>query len=406
MPSLRSMHEIVAADPRAQAKFFLLMSELHYRFIIGVERLHIGRTTLARPRRPVHDDVASSLQPCIAPGTTDVQAPLEAQGRGFTHGHGKGHAVVGPTIKWLRKAVTSGLMPEVQNLRQALLDTAVTVQYDAAREPARQLGVDLRPEPFTRRQQRQSRMDGGVEDNGTKREYVQVTEPVEQPHLERERLLASTQSKEPRCGSAAYRDVPLTGAFQSSFPDYRQMCHFGKLSDASLPAASDARLSFRRLEDIFITNEEGQIQELLLPNGTESSPEAIAADAKQWAAHFAQDVFNNHCSNHEHDCTETCIKYVKKKLEAKQSLRSTKVPSCRFWFFPCGHHRRQAEAATWQTACARAIHRGHRRSQPRVPMPGSARTAVQKYHQRCRAGDRPLQRGFPVLVMRTSTSAR
>mgnify|MGYP003323513258 CR=1 FL=1 len=172
LPSLQQMHQLIAESPRAQAKFFLLMSELHYRFIIGVERLHIGRTTLARPRRPVHDDVASSLQPCIAPGTTDVQAPLEAQGRGFTHGHGKGHAVVGPTIKWLRKAVTSGLMPEVQNLRQALLDTAVTVQYDAAREPARQLGVDLRPEPFTRRQQRQSRMDGGVEDNGTQREYV------------------------------------------------------------------------------------------------------------------------------------------------------------------------------------------------------------------------------------------
>ena len=35
--------------------------------------------------------MASSLQPCIAPGTTDVQAPLEAHGRGFTHGHGKGH---------------------------------------------------------------------------------------------------------------------------------------------------------------------------------------------------------------------------------------------------------------------------------------------------------------------------
>ena len=67
--------------PREQAEFFLLMSELHYRFILGVERLHTGRK----------DDVASSLQPCIAPGTTDVQAPLEAQGRGFTHGHGKGH---------------------------------------------------------------------------------------------------------------------------------------------------------------------------------------------------------------------------------------------------------------------------------------------------------------------------
>ena len=91
MPSLRRMHEIVAADPRSQAKFFLLMSELHYRFLVGIERLHIGRAVLAHPLHFVQDDVASSLQPCIAPGTTDVQAPLEAQGRGFTHGHGKGH---------------------------------------------------------------------------------------------------------------------------------------------------------------------------------------------------------------------------------------------------------------------------------------------------------------------------
>ena len=49
MPSLRRMHEIVAQDPRAQAKFFLLMSELHYRYIVGIDRLHIGRLTLARP---------------------------------------------------------------------------------------------------------------------------------------------------------------------------------------------------------------------------------------------------------------------------------------------------------------------------------------------------------------------
>ena len=70
--------------------------------------------------------MASSPQPSIAPGTTDVQAPLEAQGRGCTHGHGKGHSVVGATIKWLRKAVTSGLMTAVQSLREALIDTDVT----------------------------------------------------------------------------------------------------------------------------------------------------------------------------------------------------------------------------------------------------------------------------------------
>ena len=41
------------------------------------------------------------------------------------------------------------------------------------------------------------------------------------------------------------------------------------------------------------------------------------------APRLVLDVFHNHCTNHEHDCTETCIKYVKKKLEAKQRLRSS-----------------------------------------------------------------------------------
>jgi hypothetical protein len=59
----------------------------------------------------------------------------------------------------------------------------------------------------------------------------------------------------------------------------------------------------------------------LKADGTKASDEELKTDATQWGAHFAQDVFNNHCSNHEHDCNETCIKYAKKKLQAKQSLR-------------------------------------------------------------------------------------
>ena len=154
MPALRQMHEYVAQDPRTQAKIFLLQSELHYRYNLGIERLHIGRLTLAQPHRPVHDAVASSLQPSIAPGATDVQAPLEAQGRGFVHSHGKGHSFLGATIRWLRNAVVSGIMAAVTSLRASLLATAQTVQYEAAREPGRQMGVDIRPEPFTLRQQK------------------------------------------------------------------------------------------------------------------------------------------------------------------------------------------------------------------------------------------------------------
>ena len=61
MPSLERMHQIGAKDPRAQAKFFLLMTELHYRYIIGLERLHVGRLTLARPKLPLQDQVLASV---------------------------------------------------------------------------------------------------------------------------------------------------------------------------------------------------------------------------------------------------------------------------------------------------------------------------------------------------------
>ena len=68
-------------------------------------------------------------------------------------------------------------------------------------------------------------------------------------------------------------------------------------------------------------------------DGSEATSEEKMADAGAWAVSFSQDFFRNHCINHEHDCNDTCVKYVKRKLEAKESLRSHKTPSCRFWFF-------------------------------------------------------------------------
>ena len=101
MPALHDMHKAIAAKTFARAEFFLLMSSLHYRWVIGVERLHIGCAQLARPRRPPHDNFADSLQPCVSPGTTDVPSPSESQARGFLHGHGKGHSILGPSLHWL-----------------------------------------------------------------------------------------------------------------------------------------------------------------------------------------------------------------------------------------------------------------------------------------------------------------
>ena len=133
MPALHDMHKAIAAKTFARAEFFLLMSSLHYRWVIGVERLHIGRTQLARPRRPLHDNVAASLQPCVAPGTTDLQAPSESQARGFFHGHGKGHSILGLSLHWLRQNLGERIFPRaVEAMRRALLAMASMLQYESA----------------------------------------------------------------------------------------------------------------------------------------------------------------------------------------------------------------------------------------------------------------------------------
>ena len=225
--------------------------------------------------------MAASLQPCVAPGTTDVQAPFEAQGRGFAHGHGKGHSVIGPTMAWLRSAVVRGLRSAALGLRTALLSTAVTVQYEAANEPARQLGLpDVAPEPFTARQQRQSRMDGGEEEDGTLREEVALGPPVEQPYLVEERARGGRGEPDAcsrRCsvpGAPAHRGLPvdvseLPPADQFRAPRWRSSaCH-----------GSQAARHGAVPEQRFTVDEDGAI-----------------------------------------------VAVLKKKLEAKESLRSTRTP--------------------------------------------------------------------------------
>ena len=140
-------------------------------------------------------------------------------------------------MAWLRSAAVSGQRAAAHGRRAALLSTAVTVQYEAANEPARQLGLpDVAPEPFTARQQRQSRMYGGEEEDGTLRKEVALGPPVEQPYLVQERARAAAENRMPAVGAAAYRGLPLTGAFQSTFPSYRQRISFGHLGGAPHPA--------------------------------------------------------------------------------------------------------------------------------------------------------------------------
>ena len=71
-------------------------------------------------------------------------------------------------------------------------------------------------------------MDGGKEEDGSQRDAVALGPPVEQPHIEQERARAAAENKMPTLGPAAFGSLPLTGAFQSTFPSYRQRSSFGR----------------------------------------------------------------------------------------------------------------------------------------------------------------------------------
>ena len=55
---------------------------------------------------------------------------------------------------------------ERQSYNARLISSASTRQYESATLPARQMGQDVRDAPFSEKQQRQSRYDGGLEEDG------------------------------------------------------------------------------------------------------------------------------------------------------------------------------------------------------------------------------------------------
>ena len=111
----------------------------------------------------------------------------------------------------------------LQRVRERVTAAASTLQYDSAVLAAEQLGVEVPPEPFTERQRRQSRYDGGTEEDGRVRDLVPVTGPPKQGHVAREEAAAISGQRPLR---DTYKAVPLTGAQQSMLPSYRLASRF------------------------------------------------------------------------------------------------------------------------------------------------------------------------------------
>ena len=233
MPTLRNMHRIVAAHPTIQAKLFLLLEKVLMTEMLCIHGAFIGRFGMNSAGLPaVHtfeDDYASNGEPGLANFATSVLSPLEAQGRGFSHGHKKVMGVPRTAEAKLRHMFTQEddtLRDTLRCARDEMLRCAATIMYDSATLPAEQLGEEVLPEPFSKKQQVQSRLDGGEEIDGSCRTKLKVTPPEPQGHVTRER---TTAEAELRACRSFFKEVPLTGCQQSAMPTYRLPQAFGQI---------------------------------------------------------------------------------------------------------------------------------------------------------------------------------
>ncbi|MCS5703089.1 MAG: hypothetical protein NZ847_10770 [Acidobacteria bacterium] len=228
MPTLQQMHQLIAQSPRAQAKFFLLMDDIADIYLMGMDDSFIGRHHVKQSfhQSSREDNFNSTAVPSLGGYGIAELEPFEAQARGFQHGHRKKYAI--PTsrerevIQLFNERDEAALHSLLDALKTALLRCAETLQYEASALPAAQMGQSVLPEKFTKKQQAQSRLDGGVELDGTSRPLLATTQEELPGHHVLEQRAAVAEARPP---FPLFSQVSLRGCHQSLMPSYRLPQH-------------------------------------------------------------------------------------------------------------------------------------------------------------------------------------
>ena len=185
MPTSQEMHRNVAARPMIQCQLFLLLDAVAHNNIVCTRRVFLGKTKYDPNYKwarepPVEDDFASTGDLGVSGFVRSLIKALEAQGRGFAHGHEKHHSE--PRIHAIDlielflggASEHAGVSAEklqawARDHRDAHLSDAATKQYDSAAESSRQFGLPDVREVFTEEEKKRCRLDGGKEEDGSTR---------------------------------------------------------------------------------------------------------------------------------------------------------------------------------------------------------------------------------------------
>ena len=128
-------------------------------------------------------------------------------------------------------------------------------------------------------------MDSGEDEDGSLREHAELASPAEQLHIQCERCRAVAEFRLAFPDGAAYHGVPLAGPFQKALSAYCQRSGFGRFGDASqLVSGRDAALPASQAR-----------------SSRSSRPMCLQPQVK---------IFRP-LRKTEHECTATCIEYVK-----------------------------------------------------------------------------------------------
>ena len=148
------------------------------------------------------DDFASTALTSLGGYAIAGLEGMESQERGFQHGHRKKYAVPRTSEKRLvelfKERDEEVLHSLLGAMKDALVHCAETLQYDASTLPARQMRQTVPPEKFTKKQQQRSRLDGGMELDGTPRALLHATADELLGHRVLEHRRAAVEQREPR----------------------------------------------------------------------------------------------------------------------------------------------------------------------------------------------------------------
>ena len=344
MPTLQRMHQLVASYPTIQARLFLLMEQLTITELLGGLRASIGCEQLDSldpwPRGTIYkceDDYISDGSPGLANFMTCLLEPLEAQGRGFVHGHKKVTGVPRLSAANIKRIFTQGdaqVSSFMTQMRAAVLQAASTLQYESAVLPAKQMDVTVLPTTFSKHQQRVSRLDGGVEiDDETFRPLLEVTPVEPQGHVVRENTLAESQQRSSR---NSYSRLPLTGCHQSLLPTYRSSASVGSLSEAALDeyGLTPSGVALPGVHANWDVDRSGRVSGILDDDGILYTNEMLQDDARKWMLAYARHVRSQFVQNHNHVCTKTCTKYADtERVKSGADACRHRAATCRFRFF-------------------------------------------------------------------------